>query len=104
MWIYVATSFSRYRKVGAAARREFESAMQKDGFVHLHPNLFVRYCTTGSNAAMHKARVKQAIPHSHCDVSIMMIPDSQEQNIYHSLNRRRRRQPACEKPSPVEFL
>lgn len=50
MWVYVVTSFTRYNKVGRAAQKEFERNMLKDGFHHLHPNLYVRYCSTGGNA------------------------------------------------------
>lgn len=104
MWIYVATSFTRYRKVGLAAKKIFDTAMAKDGFHHLHANLYLRYCTTASNAAMHKERVKRIIPCDCCDISIIMIPDSQEQNVYHSLTRKRKKKILYDKPSLVEFI
>lgn len=104
MWIYVATSFTRYRKVGVAAQKAFRAELMKDGFVMLHNNLYVRYCTTGSNAAMHKERIKKVVPRNCCDVSILMIPDSQEPNTYHSIHRRHKRTPLCEKPDMVEFF
>jgi len=104
MWIYVVTSFTRYSKVGNDARRNFESELLKDGFHHLHSNLYMRYCTTGSNAAVHKERVKKLIPCQCCDISIIMSPDAQEYNTYHSLNRRRKRRASYSKPQMVEFL
>ena len=59
MWIYVVTSFTRYSKVGREAQKQFDRILQKDGFHHLHSNLYVRYCSTASNAAIHKERVKK---------------------------------------------
>ena len=104
MWIYVVTSFTRYSKVGREAQKEFDRSLLKDGFRHLHSNLYVRYCTTSSNANMHKERVKTLIPIRNCDVSIIISADSQEQNAYHSLNRKRTKKFRYEKPEMVEFF
>ncbi len=104
MWIYVVTSFTRYSKVGRMAQKQFEKSMQKDGFHHLHANLFVRYCTTSSNATVHKERVKKLIPPCGCDISIIMSSDGQEHNTYHSLNRKRTRKYSYDKPQMVEFF
>ncbi len=104
MWVFVITSFTRYSKVGREAQKKFESAVKKDGFHHLHANLYIRYCTTGSNAMIHKKRVKKLIPVNCCDVSIIMIPDSQEYNVYHSLKRKRTKKVLYGKPLMVEFL
>ena len=62
MWVYVVTSFTRYSKVGREAQNNFERDILKDGFHHLHLNLYVRYCFTASNAVIHKERVKELIP------------------------------------------
>lgn len=104
MWIFVIISFTRYTKVGRAAEREFERDLKNDGFYHLHSNLFIRYCTSPGNATIHKERVKKIIPNALCDVSVIMIPDSQEQNIYHCLKRKHSKKTIYEKPSPVEFF
>lgn len=104
MWIYVVTSFTRYSKVGREAQRNFEKAILKDGFHHLHSNLFVRYCSTGSSAAMHKERVKEIIPCNCCDISIILSSDSQEQNTYHSIKRKRKKRLSYGKPLDVEFF
>ena len=104
MWIYIVSSFTRYKKIGVEARKSFESAVEKDGFVKLHKNLYVRDCATSSNAAMHKERVKRLIPQYACDISIIMVSDNQEDNSYHSFRKRCKRQPSNVKPSMVEFF
>lgn len=104
MWVYVVTSFTRYNKVGRAAQKEFERNMLKDGFHHLHPNLHVRYCSTGGNALVHKERVKKMIPDCICDISIILSADSQEQNVYHYLKRKREKNIRYEKPMMIEFF
>lgn len=104
MWIYVITSFTRYSKVGREAQKCFERKLQRDGFHHLHSNLYVRYCFTAANAAIHKERVKEIIPRDCCDISIILSSDSQEQSIYHSINRRRKKRLSYGKPSNVEFF
>lgn len=98
------TSFTRYSKIGREAQRVFDRALMKDGFHHLHSNLYVRYCTTSSNANVHRERVKTFIPVNNCDISIIMSADSQEQNVYHCLNRKRTRNLRFEKPEMVEFF
>ncbi|MBQ6760267.1 MAG: CRISPR-associated endonuclease Cas2 [Prevotella sp.] len=97
-------SFTRYNKVGRESQKRFERALQKDGFHHLHSNLYVRYCTTSSNANMHKERVKGFIPDSNSDISIIMSADNQEQNTYHCLNRKRTKSRSYKKPEMVEFF
>lgn len=98
------TSFTRYSKVGREAQKRFEREMKKDGFHHLHSNLYVRYCSTGSNAAMHRERVKEFIPVDCCDISIILSADSQEQNTYHSIHRKKSKMAAYGKPLNVEFF
>lgn len=104
MWVYVVTNFSRYRNLGREAQKSFESSIQKDGFFKLHNNLSVRYCTTSVNAAVHKERVKKLIPAYGCDVSILLVPDSQESNVHHHLKRHRKASPIYSKPDMVEFF
>ena len=86
------------------AQKSFERVLLKDGFYHLHANMYVRYCTTGSNAAVHKERVKKVIPEKNCDISIIIPPDSQEHNTYHCLNRKHSKKHSYSKPSMVEFF
>ena len=104
MWIYIVTSFTRYNIIGRKAQKDFERALAKDGFHHLHQNLHVRYCTTSNSAAIHKERVKKMIPYVCCDVSIIMSSDGQELNTLHCLNRKRSKKNTYEKPSMVEFF
>ncbi|MBP5306514.1 MAG: hypothetical protein J6Y79_00490 [Paludibacteraceae bacterium] len=104
MWVYIVTSFSRYRKVGVNARKKFETAVKKDGFHQMYDNLFVRYCTTSDNASLHKERVKKMIPAEGCNVSIIMVSDGQGSNAYHHLKRKRKPGGVYDKPSPVEFF
>lgn len=104
MWVYVVTSFTRYNVVGRKARAAFHQAITKDGFFQLHDNLYVRYCSTASNANMHKERVKTMIPERWCDISVIMSADSQENNVYHSLKRKRLRDVVYGKHGDVEFF
>lgn len=104
MWLFVVTSFTRYNKIGREAQKIFERQLKTDGFYCLHQNLYLRYCTTTSNAIVHKERIKDVIPDVCCDISIIMLPDSQEQNIYHSLKRRRSKHAVYIKPKNVEFF
>lgn len=104
MWVYVVTSFTRYNKVGREAKNEFQKAILKDGFFRMHENLYVRYCTTASNANTHKERIKKIIPLRCCDVSIIMSADNQEGNVYHSLNRKRSKSIIYGKHGNVEFF
>ena len=89
MWIYVVTSFTRYSKVGRAAKMAFQDALLHDGFFRMHENLFVRYCTTSDNAARHRERIKEAIPARCCDVSVILSSDNTGGGAFHSLNRKR---------------
>ena len=104
MWIYVVTSFTRYSKVGRRARMNFHHAILKDGFFRLHENLYARYCTTTSNALMHKERVKEIIPAKWCDISVILSADSQEGNVFHSLSRKRTKKIVYGKHGNVEFF
>ena len=104
MWIFVVTSFTRYNQVGRKAKRIFHNAILKDGFFQLHENLYVRHCRTSQNADIHKDRIKSMIPQKCCDISIIMAPDSQENNIYHSLNRKRSKKIVYGKHGNVEFF
>lgn len=104
MWIYIVTSFTRYSIIGRKAQKDFDRALLKDGFHHLHQNLYVRYCTTSSNANIHKDRVKKLIPRESCDISIIMTSDNQEQSTYHSLNRKHSKKHTYGKPMMVEFF
>ena len=104
MWIYVVTSFTRYNKVGRMARKDFHKAIIKDGFFQMHDNLYVRYCSTGDNAKVHRERVKSMIPSKWCDVSIIMSADSQESNAFHCLNRKHSDSLVYGKYDDVEFF
>ena len=104
MWIFVVTSFTRYNKIGRENQKKFEKEVMKDGFYHLHSNLYVRYCVSSKNAVVHKARVKKAMPDEGADISILMLPGNMEQNIFHSLRRRRNKKSHYAKPSLVEFF
>lgn len=104
MWIYVVTSFTRYSKVGRKAEKDFCRALMRDGFQCLHANLHVRYCTSSSNALMHKERVKRLLPSKGCDISIILSADNVEQNTYHCLLRKRKQRPDLTKPSLLEFF
>ena len=53
MWIFVVTSFTRYNKIGRENQKKFEKEVMKDGFYHLHSNLYVRYCVSSKNAVVH---------------------------------------------------
>lgn len=100
----MVTSFTRYNRVGREAQNLFERAMKKDGFHHLHKNLYLRYCSTSSNAIMHKERVKSMISHGCCDISIILSSDGQEQNTFHSLKRKHKKNLLYKKPLDVEFF
>ena len=104
MWIFVVTSFTRYNTVGRKARNAFHRAIVKDGFFHLHENLYVRFCTSSQNANIHKERVKRLIPQRCCDISIILVPDNHENSIYHSLNRKRTKKVVYGKHGNVEFF
>ncbi len=104
MWVFVVTSFTRYSKIGREAFKVFERKLKTDGFYRLHQNLFLRYCSTGANAVVHKKRVKNMIPDVPCDISIILVSDNQEQNIYHFLSRRHSKHIAYSKPENVEFF
>ena len=104
MWVFVITSFTRYNKVGRKARMDFHRSVLKDGFFHLHENLYVRYCTTSRNAIIHKERIKRIIPQKCCDISIILSSDGNENNIYHSLNRKRSRRIDYGKHENLEFF
>ena len=62
------------------------------------------YCSTGGNALVHKERVKKMIPDCICDISIILSADSQEQNVYHYLKRKRKKNIRYEKPMMIEFF
>ena len=104
MWIFVVTSFTRYNTIGRKAKKAFHRAILNDGFFHLHENLYVRYCSTFTNANIHKERVKRMIPTKCCDISIILSADSQENNVFHSLNRKRSKKIVYGKHGNVEFF
>ena len=82
----------------------FHHAILKDGFFRLHENLYARYCTTASNALMHKERVKEIIPAKWCDINVILSADSQEGNVFHSLSRKRTKKIVYGKYGNVEFF
>ncbi len=104
MWIFVVTSFTRYNTVGRKARGLFHKEVLKDGFFQLHENLYIRYCSTSKNALVHKERVKNLMLNRCCDISIIIVPDSMENNIYHSLGRKRSKKIIYGKHGNVEFF
>ncbi|MBR2153950.1 MAG: hypothetical protein IJ901_04970 [Bacteroidaceae bacterium] len=104
MWIYVVTSFTRYSKVGREARQAFQRVLQKDGFFRLHENLYVRHSSTHANALIHKKHIKDAIPESCCDISILLSSGGSEDNAFHSLNRKRTHKISYGRPKDVEFF
>ena len=44
------------------------------------------------------------IPDCICDISIILSADSQEQNVYHYLKRKRKKNIRYEKPMMIEFF
>ncbi len=86
------------------ARKVFHKAITKDGFFQMHDNLYVRYCSTGDNAKVHRERVKSMIPSKWCDVSIILSADSQESYACHCLNRKHSNSLVYGKYDDVEFF
>lgn len=104
MWVYIVTSFTRYNKVGRHARNNFHRALQKDGFFHLHENLYIRHCDNSTSAAKHRERIKKLLPMEQCDVSIILSSDNTEQISHHHLTRKRSKHLIYGKHDDVEFF
>lgn len=100
----MVTSFTRYSKVGKAARLAFQEALLRDGFFRLHENLYLRYCTTSANAMRHRERIKGLIPERCCDISIIFSSDNTGGGVFHSLNRKRTNRVTYGKPTNIEFF
>ena len=82
MWLYVSMSFSIRSKQRRALCDSFVKGLVKDGFSKLYTTMYVRHCTTLSNAMVHKRRVMENIlPFG--KVSIILVADQQADLAYH---------------------
>lgn len=82
MWVYVSMSFSVRSKQKRMLRDGFIRELVKDGFSKLYPTLYVRHCSTLSNAMLHKRRVMEnVLPFGR--VSIILVADQQADLAYH---------------------
>ena len=87
MWIYVVSDFSSTGK-GRNAKKLFHLELEKDGFLKLNANLFVRYCSSMTNAKMHKERIKKKL-FANSRISIIFVLDKQNDYSYHFYGRKR---------------
>lgn len=106
MWVYVVLNFPERTKVGRLARTGFYRVLEKDGFKMVTRNLYVRYCSTQTNAVKHKARIQEHIFEKYA-VSIILVADKQNESSYHYLGRRKTkktRENPLKLPEMIEFF
>lgn len=106
MWIYVIMNFSERTKVERQSRIEFCKVLEKDGFQMISKNLYIRYCSTQSNALSHKEKIRDKIFEKY-PISIILVADKQNEYSYHYYGRKK-----CKKiqenplkmPEMIEFF
>lgn len=105
MWIYVIMDFPIHRKSGRTDKRTFCNKLEKDGFVKMHKNLYVRHSTTLTNAIKHKNRVMEWVV-QRSQISILLIGDKQSEYAFHQLGYRKRKkaEELLQTPSEIEFF
>ena len=105
MWIFITMDFGQ-TKQGRQTKELFCRQIAKDGFSMLNRNTWVRYCSTQSNAMMHRERVKLGIPDNSC-VTLILVADKQCEQMYNYYGRGTRREKAPKMPSipnMIEFF
>ena len=105
MWVFVVMDFPSHTKKGRTEKRCFCRELEKDGFSKMHKSLYVRYCTTLSNAQMHKKRIKEILVNN-CRVSIFLIGDKQTEFSYHYLGPKSKKmsEELLKGPDLIEFF
>ena len=105
MWIFVTMDFGQ-TKPGQQTKELFCRQIAKDGFSMLNRNTWVRYCSTQSNALMHRERVKLEIPDNSC-VTLILVADKQCEYLYNHFGRSSHRKKSIGMPQPhnlIEFF
>ena len=106
MWVYVSMSFSIRSKQKKALCEGFVRELVKDGFSKLYPTMYVRHCTTLSNAMVHRRRVMEKIlPFG--KVSVILVADQQADLAYHycgTIRNQKNERKLPEIPDLIEFF
>lgn len=106
MWVYVVLGFSQRTKIGRQATVTFCKILEKDGFQSITKNLFLRYCSTQSNAMSHKEKIQKQIFEKY-PISIILVADKQNEYSYHYLGRKKckkNQKDILKPPEMIEFF
>ena len=106
MWVYVTMDFTNCRGLRRKLREVFVKELVKDGFSKLYTTMYVRYCSTLSNALKHKKRIMEKIP-TVGRISIILVADQQSEWAYHcvgSIRNGKKEKRLPDKPSLIEFF
>jgi len=101
MWVFTMFDLPTDTKKARKAYRLFRQVLLNDGFVMLQYSVYARSCPSEENAAVHRKRVKNALPEDG-EVRIITLTDKQfeRMHVYHGVIRK-----ATEKsPGQVSFF
>ena len=76
VWIIAMFDLPTDTKQARSGYRRFREALLTDGFVMLQFSVYARHCASEENAAIHRKRIKSALP-TDGEVRIMRITDKQ---------------------------
>ena len=76
VWIIALFDLPTDTRQARSDYRKFREALLKDGFVMLQYSVYARHCASEENAAVHRKRVKSALPPDG-EVRIMLMTDKQ---------------------------
>lgn len=105
MWVFVVMDFPNHTRKGRMEKRDFCRTLEKDGFIKMHKSMYCRYCSTLSNAQMHKKRVRETMVNN-CCVSVFLIGDKQTEFSYHYLGPKSKKnsEELLKGPDLIEFF
>ena len=97
--------FPVHIKTGRKDKKVFCNKLEKDGFVKMHKNLYVRHSSTIGNAIKHKKRVMEWVVRR-SQISILLVGDKQGEYAFHQLGYRKRKntEELLKAPDFIEFF
>jgi CRISPR-associated protein Cas2 len=94
MWVMVLFDLPTETRAERKAASDFRKHLQKDGFSMFQFSIYVRFCQSQENAAVHIKRVKNLLPEKG-HIGIFCITDKQfeKMEIYHGVKKQALEQP-----------
>lgn len=80
VWIFVFFDLPTDSPADRKAYQKFRKKLLDDGFDMMQFSVYIRYCPSEENAAVHAGRIESAIPHKG-KISLLRITDKQFSRI-----------------------